>query len=431
MRVAQVTAPAALTIVFGMLAASTAVAKAAPQMLQVGPGAFATIQDAVNAITEKSAEIMVAAGTYPENVSINPQTGSKPIKLTVTIVGAGSTLTVVDGGASGTVFTVGAKTTLTLQAMTIQNGNAAGGDGGGLFAQDATVTIADCELSGNTANTGGAIAIDDGALTVTGSTITGNTTSGSVTQGGGIFFETPHKSGKLTITDSTISANSAGQGAGIFAVNPSATLSGDTISGNTAVALLLSGGGSSAGDGAGIVLGGGKLTIVDSTISGNAAEAGSSIGSGGGGVFNDKGKVTLNNVTIADNTASTGGGIDTGGGKSFKTSNSIIANNTGGDCSGTIDSTGYNLIFDTTGCSFSGKSSTDITGEDPLLEPLTAVSANVTATQAPGAGSPALKAGNPGTPNGKGGHCLANDQIGNPRAKSECDIGAMQVSGVL
>ncbi|HLW71593.1 MAG TPA: choice-of-anchor Q domain-containing protein [Candidatus Binataceae bacterium] len=184
-----------------------------------------------------------------------------------------------------------------------------------------------------------------------------------------------------------------------------------------------------------VTIGGGEVAILNSTISGNVAEAGSASGSAGGGIENNGGKVTLNNVTIADNTAGTGGGVDTSAGRNFKISNSIISNDTGteldNDCAGKIDSRGFNLILDTTGCTFIGKTSTDITGMDPLLQALALNLPGTTETQALTAGSPALTKGNPATPNGKGIRCFATGQNGLVRPKGECDIGAFQLSGVI
>jgi hypothetical protein len=116
----------------------------------------------------------------------------------------------------------------------------------------------------------------------------------------------------------------------------------------------------------------------------------------------------------------------------FSSSNSIIADNTGTssapDCSGGLDSTGYNLILDATGCTITGNVSTDILGMDPELQALSLNPPGSTETQAPMPGSPVLKAGNPGSPNGKTGHCLPTDQRGVARSKGACDIGAYQLS---
>jgi hypothetical protein len=151
-----------------------------------------------------------------------------------------------------------------------------------------------------------------------------------------------------------------------------------------------------------------------------------------GGIDSLEATVTLNNVTIANNTASVGGGVDTHVGKSLTSSNSIIADNTcassAPDCAGDLDSTGYNLIFDATGCTISGKVSTDILGHDPELQSLSLNLPGSTETQEPQPGSPALKAGNPGNPNSKNGHCLPTDQRGVKRSTGKCDIGSYQLS---
>jgi len=47
-----------------------------------------------------------------------------------------------------------------------------------------------------------------------------------------------------------------------------------------------------------------------------------------------------------------------------------------------------------------------------------------------GAESPALMAGKQAASNGKGNQCLTTDQVGNLRPKGECDLGALQSSGV-
>ncbi len=422
-------------IFLGVSSSATRASAAKVQMLCVDPAKVScqpTIQDAVN-LAVKNTVITVAAGTYSENVSINPQIGPKAKKLTLTLTGAGIGSTIVDGGGVASVFTVGPMTTLTLSDMTIRNGNAGTGGGGGVSSVNATNTLKNSLVTNNAANQGGGIFIDGGALTVTSSTISGNTTSGTIEQGGGIFFDTGSKAGKLSITNSTISGNTATQGAGLFAANPIATVAESTISGNTAPPLASGHG----GFGGGVLVESGALTILNSTISGNVAEAGGVSESIGGGLEIADSKVTVNNVTIADNTASTAGGVDEGAGGFFKTSNSIIANNTAttavfNDCAGPLVSIGFNLILDTNGCTIIGKTSSDITGQDPLLKPL-ANNGGSTETQALGLGSPALTKGNPAKPNKTGakGKCLATDQIGDSRAKGLCDIGARQQSGLI
>ena len=391
------------------------------------PHCYATIQDAVDH-AKSNAVITVVAGTFHENVAIN--TGASPKNLSLVIQGAGVGNTIVDGGALDSVFNVGPKATLTLSKMTIQNGERSGSQelGGGVRSLATKTTIENCLVTDNSVpdGGGGGVGVEAGSLTISNSTLSDNSALGG---GGGLFFATT-SSKTATITNSTISGNTGNEGAGItVGALSKATIRSSTISGNTAVQV-----GDSEPIGAGIFVDGKALTILDSTISGNLARTGG-MPSRGGGIYSLEATVTLNNVTIADNTASNGGGIytiETEPGKSFSSSNSIIADNTdtvsAPDCMGDLDSTGYNLILETTGCTISGKASTDILGVNPMLLPLTLNSPGLTETQALQAGSPALKAGNPGTPNGKGGHCLPTDQRGVKRTTGKCDIGAFQLS---
>jgi len=392
------------------------------------PHCYATIQDAVDH-AKSNAVMTVVAGTFHENVAIN--TGASPKNLSLVIQGAGIGNTIVDGGALDSVFNVGPKATLTLSKMTIQHGERSGSQelGGGVRSLATKTTIENCLVTDNSVpdGGGGGVGVEAGSLTISNSTLSDNSALGG---GGGLFFATT-TSKTATITNSTISGNTGNEGAGItVGALSKATIRNSTISGNIATEDD-----GSPPIGGGIFVDGKALTILDSTISGNLAQTGLANPSRGGGIYSLEATVTLNNVTIADNTASNGGGIytiETEPGKSFSSSNSIIADNTGAlsapDCAGDLDSSGYNLILETTGCTISGKASTDILGMDPMLLPLTLNSPGLTETQALQAGSPALKAGNPGTPNGKGGHCLPTDQRGVKRTTGKCDIGAFQLS---
>jgi len=387
------------------------------------PACSATIQAAVD-LAKTNAIITVASGTFDENVVINP--GAKPKKLVLLIQGGGIGSTIVDGGGLNIVFNIGFKASVTLSKMTIQNGinSASQGLGGGVSSIGTKLTIENCLITNNSVSdgAGGGVGMEVGSLTISNSTLSNNNAFGG---GGGLFFATISPKPSATITNSTISGNSANEGAGILiGASSKATIRSSTISGNTAVAVL-----GSPALGGGIFIDGKPLSVLDSTISDNVAQGPTSHG---GGIDSLNATVTLNNVTISGNTAAIGGGIDTHVGKSFKSSNSIIAINTGTtlapDCDGNLVSTGYNLLFDTTGCSISGKASTDIDGQDPLLQPLFLNLPGTTETQEPQMTSPALEAGNPGTPNGSGGHCLPTDQRGVKRLPHKCDIGAYQLS---
>jgi len=136
--------------------------------------------------------------------------------------------------------------------------------------------------------------------------------------GGGIYISSGgiYKDGTLTLTNSTVSGNSARSGGGIFS-RGRLTLTNSTVSGNTASHI-----------GGGIANDSRRLTLTNSTVSGNTAD------DYGGGIanFND-GTVTLINSTVSGNSARFGGGIDTVG--KVTLTNTLVVNN---DCSGYMPS---------------------------------------------------------------------------------------------
>ena len=121
------------------------------------------------------------------------------------------------------------------------------------------------------------------ALTLTDCTISGN----SAFLGGGVY-----SGGTATMTDCTISGNSVVyNGAGVY-TGGTATMTGCTISGNSAAKF-----------GGGLFFYLGTASLTDCTISGNSAYT-------GGGLVNDWNiPATLTNCTIAGNSASFSGGL--------------------------------------------------------------------------------------------------------------------------
>src|SRR5215469_1064747 len=112
-----------------------------------------------------------------------------------------------------------------------------------------------------------------------------------------------------------------------------------------------------------------------------------------------------------------------------KTPNLAQFNNspwTGGNCSGTLTSEGYNLSSDST-CNFNNPG--DLNNHDPMLGPLQN-NGGPTQTMALHPGSPAIDGGNPSGCTDGQGHLLKTDQRGMPRPDKEdsvgCDIGAYE-----
>lgn len=329
--------------------------------------------------------IQVAAATYAENLSL---------AFNLTVAGAGSATTIIDGGRVGRVVTISnTNTHVNLSNLTLRNGYAAYGAG---ILNYGTLTLNDMTLTGNNVSSvslfgdsGGAIANEYPAvLTITNSTISQNTVRSSLNEslGGGIV-----NSGTLTVSNSTINQNLA-KGVGYH-------------------------GGVNHSRGGG-VCNSGVLTINNSTFSSNMVPGGT-----GGGISNS-GTLTISNGTISGNSATSGGGIGNSGTATLQ--NTIVANSTGGNCSGTMTSKGYNLSADAT-CDFIGPG--DLNDINPMLGPLQN-NGGPTQTMAIPSGSRAIDAGNAhGCTDGQG-HLLKTDQRGQPRPDKEdsagCDIGAYE-----
>jgi hypothetical protein len=214
-------------------------------------------------------------------------------------------------------------------------------------------------------------------ITFVNATISGLTIANG--SNGGVF-----NLGTLTLTSVTLSGNVSVNLAGAIFNGGSATvtLSNSTVSGNSA----------NAGGG---IYNLGVLTLVNSTVSGNSARVDT-----GGGIFN-LGTVTLTNSTIAANSA-VGGGAGAGGGGianfsgTVNARNTIIALNTATlgspDFFGTLTSQGYNLIGDTSFTMITGTTTGNQLNVNPLLGPLQD-NGGPTFTQALSSGSPAIEGG--------------------------------------
>lgn len=442
-----------------------------------------------------------------------------------------------DGGFGGGIFNFGALTvadssltdnsagtdgggiynplgTLTISRSTL-GGNSAGNNGGSIFNQ-ATLSLSDCTLDSNSASNGGGIynAIDvfpDGTIIffasvdISSSTLTGNTAS----FGGGIY----NYASRLTISDSTLdsnsanydgggidnhvdidnhgtlevmnsglNANSAGRQGGGIENGGTLTISGSTLTGNSATfgggidsynALTVSncglvgnsadlGGGicnrsfpfgpdpidtvsdcylaENSADAGGGIWNTGTMTVGNSTVSDNSGGqaggilnsgtlnvsnstlAGNSCSSAGGGIVNH-GTMTVSNSTVSGNSAGRGGGIFVLSG-TLTVGNTILAGNTSAnspDLDGAITTNlGHNLIGNTEGGS--GFVASDLLNVNPLLAPLGDYG-GPTQTMPLLPGSPAVDAGDNAL-------APATDQRGVARGvNGTTDIGAFESRG--
>ncbi len=302
--------------------------------------------------------------------------------LDVTISG----LTVTGGSANIGAGILDRDENLTLDNVTIR-GNAATGDGGGLWADgfNMSLTVRNSTLSGNTSgDDGGGVYIEDtgGTFTFQNTVVTGNTASGN---GGGVYLYDPDHD--ILIDNCTVSGNTAGvRGGGVYIYSLDGgvvTMQSTTISGNSAA----SGGGFS------FYKPDLPASVVDTTIASNSATA----GTGGGVYINQVNGLTFSNSTIAGNTASAaGGGIHLQiGGNPLPLRNMIVGDNTGGsnnDLDGSFN-VGFSLIESPGSATLSGPGSNllNVDGQLGALQN----NGGSTLTKKPASTSPAVNAGDP------------------------------------
>jgi CSLREA domain-containing protein len=156
-------------------------------------------------------------------------TGDLDVQGELTILGAGADRTILDGGLTDRLLEVQPEGTLELRGATVRNGWARvssffDGQGGGIRAVG-RLTLVDCLLSNNRAETGGGVF--GLYLTVRGTTFTGN----SAVSGGGLF------SGfGLDMENVTLAGNTGRYGGGAMLEDAEAGLrvSHVTIAGNEA-----------------------------------------------------------------------------------------------------------------------------------------------------------------------------------------------------
>ncbi|NUM47759.1 MAG: CSLREA domain-containing protein, partial [Anaerolineales bacterium] len=324
--------------------------------------------------------ILTLPGTG-ENLSL---TGDLDVTDDLILQGAGKTVTIISGNSIDRVFHIFALTEI--HDVTISDGDAGTDFGGGIQVGN-TLTIYNSRIRDNTAQAGGGVYLSGTSANFTArdTRIFNNT---ATLDGGGIY-----SFGTITLYTSLLEGNIASHGAGISSQN--------------------------------------AVIIINSTFSGN--EAG---GSGGG--LKVVGTADLFNATFTNNEAGTGGGVYITSAATLNARNTILSDNVdsspaspSADCSGTLNSQGYNLISDTSGCTIVGTTG-NILGVSADLGPLQN-NGGATLTHALLASSPAIDAGEPGNCTDDAGDPLTIDQRGFVRpvdgdgnGNIRCDMGAFE-----
>jgi len=241
------------------------------------------------------------------------------------ILGPGADLlTVSAGGQSQLFFVSGAATDVTIDGLSLADGDASGNSfdaqsGGAIYNDNSSLTLSNIMLTGSSAAVdGGGLYNQSGTVTVTGSTITNNSTGRG---GGGLA-----SNGLLTVTTSDFSGNSAPFG-GAIAVGVQGTLDlqESTFSSNSADV-----------SGAGVFNYFGSATITDSLFEGNVSVR--------GGTVTNSGDLLLTDSTFVGNTATYGGGAaNSEGGTAIVLRSTFTDNLATRDGGGLFNSTGGDL----------------------------------------------------------------------------------------
>jgi CSLREA domain-containing protein len=363
--------------------------------------------------------------------------GDLDVRASVTIQGAGSSVTSIDASGLGANYDRVIDIPLNginvlLSGLAILNGHTptvgnCSEPGGGMRVSSSTVRLIDARVDSNQTGTafdpfgclslapaGGGIYASGGALTLSNVEVTNNVSR----NGGGLYAS----GAILGIARSRIDTNSAGTGGGggIFDTNSVLSIGQSSVTRNSAGSF---GGGIFANSP-------GSINISNSTIAANSASAGSVQGGPGSGMYVQYGSAVLDFVTVS---ANTDGGVGTytfaGGSSSITLRNSIVSANGGTDCTffggATFVSGGFNLAGN--GCPTNGTG--DIATANPLLGPLT------------NDGSlPEMMLPHPDSPATNAGECAASsvfdDQRNHPRPAEVprlafqydgCDIGAAEL----
>jgi CSLREA domain-containing protein len=291
---------------------------------------------AANGASPGPNRIILPARHYELTLAGGDTSGDLDVTRSLNIEGAGSDTTTIDGNSIDRVFQLTAGVDFSLSGVTLTGGD-----------------------PGTFSNEGGAILGDNGvgAITLSHNVITGNHV-GSGSGGYGAVIDLAGAAGILTISDSTVTSNTAGgtnssdwgYGGVVYDVGTGQVkIERSTVTGNRA-------GGNGAYGYGGVAALSSNASIVDSAVEGNHAGGGGNNAFGYGGAIEAAG-VEVTRSTLKDNTAGGehfgyGGAIDAGGSVKLisVTATGNRAGGTGGDQAfgygGAVMSNGPTVIAD-------------------------------------------------------------------------------------
>ena len=344
-------------------------------------GPKATVTNAKGTVNNNGT-VYIADSTYDEsNITIN---------VNMTIIGESQIGTIINANRHGDIFNIKPGVTLTLENLTIENGNAI--NGGAIYNQGQLI-LKDCIIQNNTASNYGGAIDNDGVYGKATANLYNNTfLNNNAQDGGAIINNGDHGKATATINNNTFLNNSSIYvGGAVFNSGnlgyAIANINNNTFLNNHAKGYYGSGGAiDNAGD-----YGNATATIINNTFLNNSATyVGGAIedtgfygnvtaivnnnsflnnnSTDGGAIINDGDHgnditSTVNNNTFLDNSATNGGAISDAGDYGNVTAtitNNKLSNNTATDGGGVNNSCDYgNVTATLTNNTFLNNTATD------------------------------------------------------------------------
>jgi hypothetical protein len=168
--------------------------------------------------------INIAAGVYGTGGVRMNYSAPETENFSLTIAGAGTALTIIDGGNNSEPLFIDAIDTLTSAAsvtirdLTVRNGLSTNRSALVVWTYHGAITVEKCRFSGNTGGLGGGLEVSTGTaeIRVIRSTFDNNTAR----YGAGLYAETWDPGGRITLTNNTFENNNASRdGGGVWICN--------------------------------------------------------------------------------------------------------------------------------------------------------------------------------------------------------------------
>ena len=261
-----------------------------------------------NGTPEPDTICLASGGTYTFTAASSGGNALPTITSEIIIEGNNATLSRDGAAPNFRFFEVNSLGNLTLNSVTLTNGDGnfptGGGSSGGISNVLGTVTLNDSTFTSNSGVTGGAVDNVGGTVTLSENGFTSNTgfTGGAIDNRGG-----SNTSDNRTFTDNVATWS----GGAFYNVGGLVNMTQNTFTGNI------------ADTGGGVDNRGSSMTISASTFAQNSA-------TNGGAAYNDGGVLTLMDNTLTSNSAITNGGsVYSAAASASVANNNCIAGNTG------------------------------------------------------------------------------------------------------